>query len=87
MIQGLLVFVVSFAVGALGSMLRIGGGALLIPMLTGLFDVPIKTAIGASLISVFATSSAAGTVYDVPDPEWSQIAPPLQLGTAGVFEG
>ena len=63
MIQGVLIFVVSFAVGALGSMLGIGGGVLLIPLLTGLFDVPIKTAIGASIISVIATSSAAGTVY------------------------
>jgi uncharacterized protein len=63
MIQGLLIFVVSFAVGALGSMLGIGGGVLLIPLLTGLFDVPIKTAIGASIVSVIATSSAAGTVY------------------------
>jgi uncharacterized membrane protein YfcA len=63
MIQGLMIFVVSFAVGALGSMLGIGGGVLLIPLLTGLFDVPIKTAIGASIVSVIATSSAAGTVY------------------------
>lgn len=63
MLQGLMIFVVAFAVGALGSMLGIGGGVLLIPLLTGLFDVPIKTAIGASIVSVIATSSAAGTVY------------------------
>lgn len=63
MIQGIMIFVVSFAVGALGSMLGIGGGVLLIPLLTGLFGVPIKTAIGASIVSVIATSSAAGTVY------------------------
>ncbi len=44
-------------------MLGIGGGVLLIPLLTGLFHVPIKTAIGASIVSVIATSSAAGTVY------------------------
>ena len=61
--QGFLIFVVSLAVGAMGSMLGIGGGVLLIPLLTGLFGVPIKTAIGASIISVIATSSAAGTVY------------------------
>jgi len=63
MVQGLLIFAVSFAVGALGSMLGIGGGVLLIPLLTGLFELPIKTAIGASIVSVIATSSAAGTVY------------------------
>ncbi len=44
-------------------MLGIGGGVMLIPLLTGLFGVPIKTAIGASIISVIATSSAAGAVY------------------------
>ena len=44
-------------------MLGIGGGVLIIPLLTGLFGVPIKTAIGASIISVIATSSAAGAVY------------------------
>ena len=63
MFQGFLIFIVSLVVGALGSMLGIGGGVLLIPLLTGLFDVPIKTAIGASIVSVIATSSAAGTVY------------------------
>jgi uncharacterized membrane protein YfcA len=59
----LLIFIVGVAVGGLGSMLGIGGGVLLIPLLTGLFGVPIKTAIGASIVSVIATSSAAGAVY------------------------
>src|SRR5690242_16065108 len=44
-------------------MLGIGGGVLLIPILTGFFGVPMKTAIGASIVSVIATSSAAGAVY------------------------
>jgi uncharacterized membrane protein YfcA len=63
MLHALLIFFVALAVGALGSMLGIGGGVLLIPILTGLFGVPIKTAIGASIVSVIATSSAAGAVY------------------------
>ena len=63
MVQGLLIFVVSLIIGGLGSMLGIGGGVLLIPLLMGLFHVPIKTAIGASIVSVIATSSAAGAVY------------------------
>lgn len=63
MLQGFLIFCVGLVVGGLGSMLGIGGGVLLIPLLTGLFHVPIKTAIGASIVSVIATSSAAGTVY------------------------
>src|SRR6266545_7540667 len=57
------IFVVALVVGVLGSMLGIGGGVLLIPLLTGFFGVPIKTAIGASIVSVIATSSAAGAVY------------------------
>lgn len=58
-----LIFLVALGVGVLGSLLGIGGGVLLIPLLTGLFGVPIKFAIGASLLSVIATSSAAGAFY------------------------
>ncbi|MEW5961742.1 MAG: sulfite exporter TauE/SafE family protein [Chloroflexota bacterium] len=60
---GLLIFSVGLLVGGLGSMLGIGGGVLIIPLLVSLFDIPIKTAIGASIISVIATSSAAGAVH------------------------
>jgi uncharacterized protein len=56
-------FGIAFGVGLIGSMLGIGGGVLLIPLLTFFLGVPIKTAIGASIISVIATSSAAGAVY------------------------
>jgi uncharacterized membrane protein YfcA len=61
--QILLIALVGLLVGGLGSMLGIGGGVLLIPILTGLFGLPIKTAIGASIVTVIATSSAAGAVY------------------------
>lgn len=61
--SALAIFVVGVLVGGLGSMLGIGGGVLLIPLLTGIFGIPIKTAIGASIVSVIATSSAAGAVY------------------------
>jgi uncharacterized protein len=60
---GLVIFIIGAVVGALGGMLGIGGGVLLIPLLTTLLGVPIKTAIGASIVSVIATSSAAGAVY------------------------
>lgn len=63
MLEALLIAVVGLLVGGLGSMLGIGGGVLLIPLLTGLFGIPIKVAIGASIVSVIATSSAAGAVY------------------------
>jgi len=58
-----LFFAVAILVGILGSLLGIGGGVLIIPILTIFLGVPIKTAIGASIVSVIATSSAAGVVY------------------------
>src|SRR5512133_1531730 len=61
--EAILILIVALVVGGLGSMLGIGGGVLIIPLLTLLFGVDIKTAIGASIISVIATSSAAGAVY------------------------
>lgn len=58
-----LTFFIAVVVGILGSMLGIGGGVLLIPLFTLFLGIPIKTAIGATIISVIATSSAAGVVY------------------------
>src|SRR5512142_2577994 len=63
MLETLEIFIIALVVGGLGSMLGIGGGVMLIPLLTTLFGIPIKTAIGASIVSVIATSSAAGAVY------------------------
>jgi uncharacterized membrane protein YfcA len=57
------VFAIATMVGAIGGMLGVGGGVLLVPLLTGVMHVPIHQAIGASLVSVIATSSAAGSVY------------------------
>lgn len=79
--QGLLIFVVSVLVGGLGSMLGIGGGVLLIPLLTGLFGIPIKTAIGASIVSVIATSSAAGAVYVGRGLAHTRLAMVLEIAT------
>ncbi len=59
----ILIFLIAGAVGVLGSMLGIGGGVIIIPLLTLLFGVDIRLAIGASIVSVIATSTAAGAVY------------------------
>jgi uncharacterized membrane protein YfcA len=75
------IFVVALAVGVLGSMLGIGGGVLLIPLLTGLFGIPIKTAIGASIVSVIATSSAAGAVYVGRGLSHTRLAMVLEIAT------
>src|SRR5262249_32768410 len=48
--------------GLVGSLLGLGGGVFLVPLLTLVMGVPIRTAIAASLISVIATASASSTV-------------------------
>jgi uncharacterized protein len=58
-----LIFVGSIAAGLLGSLVGLGGGVLLVPLLTLLFGFPISFAIGASIISVIATSSGAAAAY------------------------
>jgi uncharacterized protein len=57
------VALVSFAAGLLGSLTGLGGGVVLVPLLTILFHVDIRYAIGASLVSVIATSSGAAAAY------------------------
>ncbi len=79
--EEILILIVALIVGALGSMLGIGGGVLLIPLLTGLFGVPIKTAIGASTVSVIATSSAAGAVYVGRGLSHTRLAMVLEITT------
>ena len=54
---------ISILAGLLGSLTGLGGGVVLIPMLTLLFKVDIHYAIGTSLISVIATSSGAASAY------------------------
>jgi len=75
------IFFVGVVVGVLGSMLGIGGGVLLIPLLVGLFGVHIKTAIGASIVSVIATSAAAGAVYVSRGQTHSRLAMVLEIAT------
>jgi len=58
-----LIFVGSIAAGLLGSLVGLGGGVLIVPLLTLLFGFPIYFAIGASIISVIATSSGAAAAY------------------------
>lgn len=59
----LLIFIGSFSAGLLGSLTGLGGGVIVVPLLTVLFGVDIHFAAGASLISVIATSSGAASAY------------------------
>ena len=58
-----ILFVGSLAAGLLGSLTGLGGGVVIIPLLTLVFRVDIHYAIGTSLISVIATSSGAAAAY------------------------
>ena len=58
-----LVCIGSFVAGFLGSLTGLGGGVVLVPLLTLFFHVDLRYAIGASLVSVIATSSGAAAAY------------------------
>ena len=53
----------SLVAGFLGALTGLGGGVVLVPVLTLIFKVDIRYAIGASLVSVIATSSGAAAAY------------------------
>ena len=53
----------SLLAGFLGALTGLGGGVVIVPMLTLLFHVDLRYAIGASLVSVIATSSGAAAAY------------------------
>ena len=53
------ILVIAFCAGVFGSMLGVGGGIIMVPVLTLAFGVPIKTAIATSIVCVIATSSMA----------------------------
>ena len=57
------IFIIAIFAGTLGAMLGLGGGIIVTPALTLLFGVDINTAIGASIISVIATSSGSAIAY------------------------
>jgi uncharacterized membrane protein YfcA len=63
MTDGLILLVGGIATGLFGSLLGLGGGILIVPLLTLGFGLPLLTAVGVSLICVIVTSGAAAGVY------------------------
>jgi uncharacterized protein len=57
------IFAISVVAGITGALAGVGGGMLVVPALTLLFGIDIRLAIGASVISVIATSSGAAAAY------------------------
>ena len=77
----LLIFGGSIAAGVLGSLVGLGGGVLIVPLLTLAFGLPIYFAIGASIISVIATSSGAAAAYVRDHLTNLRVGMFLELGT------
>ncbi|MEA2607541.1 MAG: uncharacterized protein QOI00_2298, partial [Chloroflexota bacterium] len=63
MIDGLLLLGSGIGAGLFGSLLGLGGGILIVPLLTLAFGLPLLEAVGVSLICVIVTSGAASGVY------------------------
>jgi uncharacterized membrane protein YfcA len=84
----LVTLVISFGAGLLGSLLGLGGGIIVVPALTLLLGIDIRYAIGASIVSVIATSSGAATAYVREGLTNLRVAMFLELGTtAGALSG
>jgi uncharacterized protein len=79
---------ISVIAGVLGSLLGLGGGIIIIPVLTLLFHIDIRYAIGASIVSVIATSSGAAAAYVRERMTNLRVAMVLELATsAGALTG
>src|SRR5271154_4216364 len=84
----LITFGISLAAGLLGSLLGLGGGIIVIPALTLLLHVQIRYAIGASIVSVIATSSGAAAAYVRERLTNLRVAMFLEMGTTlGALSG
>ncbi|MDI6878087.1 MAG: sulfite exporter TauE/SafE family protein [Desulfitobacteriaceae bacterium] len=57
------IFLSSLVAGLIGALLGLGGGIIIIPVLTLMLGIPIHEAIGASIVSVIATSSGSAIAY------------------------
>jgi len=53
----------SLVAGFIGAIMGVGGGIVVVPVLVGILDVPLRLAIGASMLGVVATSCAAAGAY------------------------
>lgn len=63
MIAGLVLLAGGAAAGVFGSLLGLGGGILIVPLLNLGFGLPLREAVAVSLVSVIVTSSASAAVY------------------------
>jgi uncharacterized membrane protein YfcA len=84
------IFLGSLLAGFLGAMTGLGGGVIIVPLLTLGFGIDLRDAIGVSLVSVIATSSGAAAAYVKEGFTNVRIGMVLEVGTtfgaiAGAF--
>jgi uncharacterized protein len=79
---GLLMLGGGVVAGVFGSLLGLGGGILIVPLLTLAFGLPVREAVGVSLICVIMTSGASAAVYLERDVANLRLGMLLELFTA-----
>ena len=84
----LILLLASFVAGIFGSIVGLGGGVVITPILTLLLGVDIHFAIGASIIAIIGTSSGAASTYVKDKLTNLRVGMFLELGTtAGAIAG
>jgi hypothetical protein len=78
----LLLIILGFCAGILGALTGIGGGVLLTPILALHFGIPIRQAIGTSLVAVITTSAASSSVHLQRHTTDIRLGMTLELATA-----
>ncbi|MGO9088601.1 MAG: sulfite exporter TauE/SafE family protein [Candidatus Sulfotelmatobacter sp.] len=78
----ILLVVLGFCAGMLGALTGIGGGVLLTPILALHFGIPIRQAIGTSLVAVITTSAASSSVHLQRHTTDIRLGMTLELATA-----
>jgi uncharacterized membrane protein YfcA len=83
-----LVWLGALLAGFLGSLTGLGGGVVIVPLLVMVFGVDVRYAIGASLVSVIATSSGAAAAYVKEGYSNIRVGMLLEIGTtSGALAG
>lgn len=77
-----LLVILGFCAGLLGALTGIGGGVLLTPILALNFGIPIREAIGTSLVAVITTSAASSSVHLQRHTTDIRLGMTLELATA-----
>jgi uncharacterized membrane protein YfcA len=82
MLTTALLVILGFCGGLLGALTGIGGGVLLTPILALHFGIPIRQAIGTSLVAVITTSAASSSVHLQRHTTDIRLGMTLELATA-----